>query len=222
MATKDLARITQIWQRAYRTFPARLALDDECAVVGCTDPSGISADTRWAIFFASVGEFEPRQYRQIIGDDAALHVSDEALFAAPIGASKTEGALEHGDVRFDAGSEITQFLKHPFALDHIANLEATSLRKADVLYAKTFGVRDVFFRGETTIGANLSRWPAKDIDLVFDERREQDFVRWVAVLIGRGKRSGRKIWEISTRSPRRFAPRDSLHPESGAFRMQTK
>ena len=82
--------------------------------------------------FVSVGELESRQYRQVIGDDAALHVCEEASFTAPIGTSESESTLEYRDIRFNAGPEITKFLKHPFAFDHVADLEATPFREADV------------------------------------------------------------------------------------------
>ena len=57
----------------------------------------------------------------------------------PFAAVETKGALEDGNARFDAGTEVSKFLVDPLTLGHLQDRQPTLLGKDGILHTRSLG-----------------------------------------------------------------------------------
>ena len=73
------------------------------------------------------------QNQDIVRHDGAPDILPETRPALPVAAIQTKGPFQPGNIGFEAGPKVAQFLVNPQALDHLQNSQASLLGEHDFL-----------------------------------------------------------------------------------------
>ena len=132
--------------------------------------------------FLSGRKLDAGYHMQVVRNDAAPDILLETFPATPTAAIKTEGALQSGDPRFNACTEVFELLVHPGTPGHVQYRQTALLGKHGVLYPMAFGKRQVVFGGKPAITGNLPGHAAEKTPVTLQHLRVQVAVGRIAAL----------------------------------------
>ena len=132
--------------------------------------------------FLSGRKLDAGYHMQVVRNDAAPDILLETFPATPTAAIKTEGALQSGDPRFNACTEVFELLVHPGTPGHVQYRQTALLGKHGVLYPMAFGKRQVVFGGKPAVTGNLPGHAAEKTPVTLQHLRVQVAVGRIAAL----------------------------------------
>ena len=109
------------------------------------------------VILSGFGQPDSGQHQQIVGDDAAPYILFEAAPSRPGAAIKTEGSLQRGDSRLDAGAKVAQHLVDPGALGHLDHRKPSLLGEGGIPDFQPLGKVKVVPGSKTSISTHLPR-----------------------------------------------------------------
>jgi hypothetical protein len=98
-----------------------------------------------------------RELQQVTGEHRAPSVAVKGIATAPCATTKSEGALERGDVALDARSEVSESAVGLPCTGHLGDGEAEMLAEDDVLDAERAELGEISSRSKSTVEDDVAR-----------------------------------------------------------------